>query len=49
MLRHIDIMILAVHRISGTSKIMMIGNCRHQTFATEKLLNVEKDPKSYIV
>ena len=26
-----------------------IGNSRHQTFATEKLLNVEKYPKSYIV
>ena len=47
MLRHInyiEIVILALHRYSTT-----IGNSRHQTFASEKLLNVEKYPKSYIV
>ena len=55
MLRHInyiEIMILAVHRYSGRHILLrqsFIGNSRHQTFATEKLLNVEKYPKSYIV
>ena len=55
MIRHInyiEIMILALHRYSGRPILVpgtSIGNSRHQTFATEKLLNVEKYLKSYIV
>ena len=54
MLRHInyiEIVILALPTVVGLSSYdnNIIGNYRHQTFATEKLLNVEKYPKSYIV
>ena len=52
MLRHInyiEIMILALHRYSGRPILVRQLETRHQTFATEKLLNVEKYPKSYIV
>ena len=44
-------MIVAVHRYSGRPILVRQLETldRHQTFATEKLLNVEKYPKSYIV
>ena len=48
MVRHInyiEIMILAMVGLYSYDNC----NSRHQTFATEKLLNVEKYPKSYIV
>ena len=49
MLRHInyiEIMILAVHRYNGRPILVRQLETGHQTFATEKLLNVEKYPKT---
>ena len=50
MLRHINYIEIMILAVTGTAyPRTTIGNSRHQTFATEKLLNVEKYPKSYIV